>query len=936
MILSLKKEPKMGNLKVGVFCVLLSGVFVAWGKSYWARPGITDWTTHESFYHGDDPDKKSKPEEGDTVYITSAGDYYLDASSPSWALVNSLEKIVPTGTARLVVTVASETATLQCPVADFSVGYDKAGSLVKMGSGTLVLEDPGEGIFLADYTTHAFDLSIDVQEGVLKLPQQSSSTHFMCQNVNVAAGATLYTFRCADETLNVGVGGNTTVLSLSGAGTVIASPDKPVRRLRISGGASSFSGSLQGGVQPWLLAENARADFTGVESTFSVGDSAIVLAGKGGTMGFAKFWAGAGMPSSMGNTEFVRAQAVSNRVVYLGAGNETTKMGVNVSYSPLIIDAGATGGVTFAHGHEWCGTYGSSTTFAPMQYLVLTGSNTLPCVFRPYIRCWTDNISGIAAEARTNANFYITKSGSGTWRFEPNLSSTQSAKFGWCGGFCAEEGVSQFTALTEVNANSSFGYGTMAQRPYRGQWSPTNDVAYQLALGGTAAVPTLEYVGSNIVNVATRRLGVHTQGRLVNSSGTRFEFSGVMAAGPGQKELILDGTNQTQDTVRDITDGPYGGVMNVTKRGSGDWVLGGELTFSGKLKVEDGTLYVNDGRSWRWFKFTATATDTWKTTYGDFALYDVEGNRVNVGMTGDAFRSEDTSDATSNVHMDYIGLKPNRAALGRYDYCYDRLPHFDYTKSVSQIPNSFTIPATGLNGLNNLFNDTAASNDSGAFTVYNRTTISVGNTTTSHWSSVFMHLKHTASAVASYDWVVYKAASAPPKTWFLDASVDGINWTRVHTQDTAVDFGDSVNCWSKPEADGKFLKFASNQKRTGYPIAGPSQVPSAQLTQTMVAVKAGASLVFEGSAPTLSRLEISTLGAGTIDNAAFAAAGTLNVTDVTPGEVHELTGTYVNCTGVANLGSWQLTIDDHRTSYRLRMKEGRLTVMPPGLTVNFR
>ncbi len=200
--------------------------------------------------------------------------------------------------------------------------------------------------------------------------------------------------------------------------------------------------------------------------------------------------------------------------------------------------------------------------------------------------------------------------------------------------------------------------------------------------------------------------------------------------------------------------------------------------------------------------------------------------------------------------MDYIGLRPNRAALGHYDYCYDRLPHFDYTRS-SQIPRSFTIPETGRNGLNNLFNDTAASDDSGTFTVYNRTDIKVGNKTEGNWASVFMHLKHTAPAVASYDWVVYKATSAPPKTWFLDASVDGINWTRVYTQDTAVDFGGSVNCWSKPEADGKFLKFASNQKRTGYPIAGPSQVPSAQLAQRMVAVKAGASLVVEGSAPTL-------------------------------------------------------------------------------------
>lgn len=912
-------------------------------KSYYMKPGSSNWAGYDSYYNNDGMDEGSKtlPDDGDVVMVSggvgSSKTLYLDTSDlDSLAIVNRLSKIVPQHDgSKIEIYVPSEEVSLLPAITRF--GSEKAFLIVKKGAGTLVLSNSslcssGNASLLYSYLA-----DFDVQEGILKLPQGLSAKSIYCDNVHVSGNAALWLMSLAEVSGNAF--GYNTFSSLTGSGLVTnVAPLSSPRYLKLKNGGV-FGGIIGGGIILDLCGEETRFDFTGMDSTFSGLGEGLRLSESGLTLGLRSFTADDPLVgSSMGRNALLRTYAPDARIVYLGDGGEATTVGLNVLKSPITIDAGAKGGITFENGGEWTGYYGSRTTPSLMQHLVLDGSNTEVCVFRPRLKCWKDNIAEDAN--RTNFTWYITKKGAGTWFFDYNPYSS------WEGGFCVMDGTVKFDMFPEVGVNGPFGTAINAQVPYCGAWSQESNVAYSVAFGGEAGSPRFEYVGSNIVNNTTRHIGLNTKGTLVNSGPHRFLLTGVMAANSGEKELILDGTNKVLNTVRDIEDGSYGGRVGITKRGTGNWMLDGNIAFSGPLRVEEGALYINNATHYRWFKFTPTmtyweksgASNNYSVQLAEFALYDKGGNRVNVGMKGPLWPASQNDDNDPvGLTTDYTALVPGTATQGRYDYMYDYSP---LTYDRGSRDSAGAITAYNLDGFTSLFDDTPAYDSRDTYFVCNRTKILQERPKT--WVSLFMHVANTVEAVASYDWVIYSGGQGPmPISWQMHASVNGLDWDLVDEKVEVIpanNTNDSFNYWSCTGASGVASRHVRGQIRHGYPISmSPAgNPPTVALENATVSVLSGARLVADGGI-TISKLDVDFNDAGTIDGFTFAPTGTLRIKNLPVGHRHVLPASFVNSRGLRNLQNWGLMVDGGHGDFRLKVSGDRLVALRiAGLVVHCR
>ena len=946
-------------------------------NQWWVKPGTVNWAVESSYYNNDDPmsvSAKGLPSTGDTIFLSGTFNqtYTLNASTDpaSLELINKVLVISPTSSnCNFIVNVeAGDEITLNASVTDFAFGQnDGKGQLTKTGGGTLNLFGMGK---VSSDNIYSYYISIDVQGGTVRFPQDLVKANFLVRDVNVAADASLWLMSVTNASLGAGSTGFNTFDTLTGSGLVTNTC--PEERYLRMGKSCEFGGTLGGKVVVNLFNPNVRFDLTGTNSTYNGADYGIRLNADGAQVGLKKLMCdpvhaqggAVTQPSSMGKNHQIRAYAKNTGIIYLGEGGETTWMGLNAQWSPVTVDAGAKGGITFADGREWTGYYGSSVTPSEMQELILTGSNTETVVFRPYLRCWTDNIPKETAD-RTNCTWYVTKRGTGTWYFDTNT-RTQ-----WRGGFCLEEGTVQFDKMTEIGTIGPFGLGTMAQCRYTGRWDPASNVTYQIAFGGSTATPRFEYLGSNIVNNATRHIGLNTQGAIVatgckrprvygavdkegniaeadNPFGpARFRMTGVVSTGgTGEKTLVLDSATNSLPTITDISDGPYGGTVGVTKRGAGNALISGPLTFTGKLKVEKGTLYVNDGAHYRWFKFTPTLTryadtgesNNYSTQFSELALYDKDGHRVNVGMAGEAYTTKFDNYHPYGAGRDYTILTPNQAALGRDAYKYDYVP---LTYDCGNRDTAGVITLSQQNSMVSIFDDQASTGDPTTFYVYNRT--KVLDTSPKSWLSVFMHVKNTVSEVSSYDFAFYKGSLAPsPYSWKFEGSVDGLNWDLLDEQTNHKLTGDAdkttaVNYWSYTNETKSAVQVAAGQVRKGWPVANaPANAAKSDLSKATLEVAAGASLVAEGDF-TVGKIEVdaSGNGVGTIDNFKLAPTGTLTVRNYEKSSSATVLPLAFANVDPSALADWSLTVNGRaRPAGSIVVSdEGKVSIVPPGVMI---
>ena len=108
-----------------------------------------------------------------------------------------------------------------------------------------------------------------------------------------------------------------------------------------------------------------------------------------------------------------------------------------------------------------------------------------------------------------------------------------------------------------------------------------------------------------------------------------------------------------------------------------------------------------------------------------------------------------------------------------------------------------------------------------------------------------------------------------------------------------------------------------------------------------VSVAAGARFVSLGGTAPIMGLKVDAQSAGTIENFAFAEKGegddcTLDVANITSAG-GELPGTYVNCTGLANVARWSLKVGGVENSkMHIVVEGGKIRIVPVGLIMTIR
>jgi hypothetical protein len=173
-------------------------------------------------------------------------------------------------------------------------------------------------------------------------------------------------------------------------------------------------------------------------------------------------------------------------------------------------------------------------------------------------------------------------------------------------------------------------------------------------------------------------------------------------------------------------------------------------------------------------------------------------------------------------------------------------------------------------------------------------------------------------------------AGRNPTAFSIEASVDGVFWEEVGglTDIPITDIGASVwisGTTSYKDTPGLFTLASSVQAYDSTPLAnvGP------------ISVASGATLRFEGVDAPVSKLNLSTAGNGTIENAVFASSGMLTVDGVENGKTTRFAVTFKNCSNLENLAKWNLFLGGENTSrYHIQIgSDGFVNIVPRGLVV---
>lgn len=411
----------------------------------------------------------------------------------------------------------------------------------------------------------------------------------------------------------------------------------------------------------------------------------------------------------------------------------------------------------------------------------------------------------------------------------------------------------------------------------------------------------LEYTGNAPLETAGRPIAVEgeAQIRVLNADERTASLAGVTAAGAGATLVLESGTGET-NRFSALT-----GAVSVRKTGAGLVELTGEQTFSGDLSVEAGEVLITVPR-YEWYEVTFRHTVSNQLNFGlyEFALYDKDGRRQNGGLVCPndiPFADLKRGEATWNNSMEYNNVV-------------DFYKMFDDDATLWKTYQKSNGKSTG-----------ALSPDAPAT-----------------WVTFMMRLSGDAHLVTSFDTVVGTTKYPDPLArsiddYLLRASVDGITWDTIcSTNKSYQPLTKGVCQWFFPEV--VYEKGDAEHHMTGCPIpARPESLPD-MLSNCRVSVADGAVLrVRDEDEVTLSKLRVSAIGAGTLENVILAEDGVLDVTDVPKGvAVVELPLKFVG-TDPAAVGGWTFTVNGKPSgSWKLSVENGKLVLRRSGLILIFR
>ena len=852
---------------------------------------LDDWKSRTSYVE----DSAPAGDGTEVVVIPDGGSVLVDDASV--AFVSSLGRLSP-GVGSVITFDLANDAEIACAVTASGETRLSQGMLVKKGAGKLKFKSLMKVPFQKNgkVSTSAqwdYDVNVKVEEGAVELiPQTGDVNTFYYGDVDLDEGTLLILGAgssdpgCANYTL-----------ALTGSGTVTNGVGSASRcRLHpfaVSETPAVFSGRI---VDKVYVYSGGNQHYTATDSTFAGGLRIYNNAGRldEGIAGVAKIGE-ANEPSSIGTSGTITLGEAGSRFLYLGTGETTTKLFmVNENKDgagfPCVVDAGATGNLTL-NGQFRAGLTGYN------QRLVLTGSNTQECVFNGALTIY--NASRI----------YVTKSGTGTWRFADSANSIYRAGIS---GIAVKEGVLAFDSLGERNETSSLGEGAMFLEDVWGEISGMSEVPYQFKMGGDSTEGTLRYVGSKTLVNRTRPMVLAGDARLVNagSNDGSFYAAGVSSLNARTNTLTLAGSHEDENQVRYVSDGA--GRVRVVKEGAGTWILGGTNSFTGGLDVKAGKLVLRSpGGKFTWFRWTIRELNSGAATIAavQFCLFDAEGNRVNGGLTR-RFASN-VLDAGSLMR-----IRPGEIAYG---------------KKIANWNDD-----GGKRNAENLFNDSTGPAYNFKQMAGDGSAINLIEGDESTHIPLVMRLDPAAAEVASYDVVLRYANNAEgPKSWKLEGSADGETWYQLHEK-SDVPVPSANFPWVFAGGNYTAGDIAKNKYTNGQKIAGSTNEVVA-VYDAPVSVAAGAVLEGEGVV-TLKALAVDGTTAGTIRNVAFGEAGTI---DLPKGDLAAdgavLPFTFENVTGTENFPSWTVRVGGRVSRARkVVMRDGRLCVEVDGLLMMIR
>lgn len=780
----------------------LASVFVFVGTTtclsaeYVFLPGATDFSLGSS-YQGS---PATPPGSNDDILLPANTTIAIDASTASFAAFANCRRVIPQMGSVVTITVVEEDKA-EMSAAFSSYGREgggyKIGEIVKKGGGELWLAADGLVVqdgAAADY--YDYWTALTVEAGTLYMPQYCTGNQIYYGWVTVSENATLYT-----TSAKVNSTAWTRVRKLIGTGTVKnqrtsstctrSGHSLTVLRTTDPDEVTCFEGKILAPVTSY----NNGADYTlaGTGSTASImltsGDGLYPAAG-------ARCVTRIGSMAVGGAGSTVSFTGSNGALVNVGTSDETADLPISfngTSSSAACIDFGVHGGLNITG--PW-----SQAVLDYVRNVYLYGDSEKECVFN----------NSMSETGETSVLGFV-KRGTGIVRF--GMGNVQNRAFG--GSVAIEDGTVRFDSIEEAGALCSLGRADKL----------AGTAAY--VLGGEDKDPVFEYTGSFDAFCSTRPLAlVYGGGHLRNSTDANLTFVGVSARDAGSSPtLVLDGANTTgESVVREISDGATGAKVNVTKEGSGTWKIGGNLTFSGKVKVSGGTLAIAEQnrtpaiQDYKWFRlsFAHIAGNARNTmNIRQIGLYDVDGVRQNVGLTpvcGSAPQNE--------KHEVYVATE---VPAGCVAWDASMTGRYINTGNVNGIGDSFR--EDGYSG-------NYGKVDLSLYRSESATTINefdLNDPTT--WIRIVMHLKDDAKPIHHFDvQAMAKYWSNLPTRLKLEASLDGEEWNEVWGN---VEAGEELtgtfanyNCWlSNPQKTDK-----SHPEGTGWNLAASSGRPHDEFT----------------------------------------------------------------------------------------------------------
>ena len=760
--------------------------------------GATDFSLGSS-YQGS---PATPPGSDDDILLPANTTIAIDASTASFATFANCRRVIPQTGSVVEITVAEEN-TAEMPAAFSSYGREdgdyKSGEIVKKGAGELWLAADGTVVQDGDSNEHYdYWAALTVDAGTLYMPQYCTGNQIYYGWVTVAENATLYT-----TSAKVSSSSWTRVRKLIGKGTI--KNQKTSSTCTRSGHSLTIVRTtdpdemtyFEGKVLSPVTIYNNGADYTlaGTGSTASIrlasGDGLYPAAG-------ARCVTRVGSMAAGGAGSSVTFADSCGALVYVGTSDETADLpmsfgGSGAATLTSCVDFGVHGGLDIT------GPWGQ-TVSDYVRNVYLYGDSEKECVF-----------NNAMSEASETSVLGFVKRGTGIVRF--GMGNVQSRAFG--GSVAIEDGTVRFDSIEEAGALCSLGRADKL----------AGSAAY--VLGGEGKDPVFEYTGSVDAFCSTRPIAlVYGGGHLRNSADANLTFSGVSARDAGSSPtLVLDGANTAgENVVREISDGATGAKVNVTKEGAGTWKIGGNLTFSGKVKVSGGTLAIAEQnrtpaiQDYKWFRLSfAHIGNNARNTMNirQIGLYDAKGVRQNIGLIplcGDAPQNE--------KHEVYVATSVPAGCVA-----WDASMSGRYINTGNAEGLAAGFREDGYSGNNGKL-------DLSLYRSETATTINefdLDDPTT--WIRVVMHLKDDAQPIHHFDvQAMAKYWDNLPTRLKLEASLDGEEWSEVWGN---VETGDELsgtfanyNCWlSNPQKSDK-----EHPEGTGWDLAASSGRPHDEFT----------------------------------------------------------------------------------------------------------